>query len=57
MTDFSILDLAPVIQGDTPGDALHNSLDLAQHAEGWGYRRYWIAEHLNMKGIAGHISC
>lgn len=52
MTKFSILDLAPVTQGSTPADALHNSLDLAQHAERWGYRRYWLAEHHNMKGIA-----
>lgn len=52
MTKLSILDLAPVIQGSTPRDALHNSLDLAQHAERWGYGRYWVAEHHNMKGIA-----
>jgi len=49
---FSILDLAPVPQGFTPGDALRNSLDLARHAEGWGYKRYWLAEHHNMVGIA-----
>jgi luciferase family oxidoreductase group 1 len=36
----------------TPADALRNSLDLAQHAESWGYRRYWLAEHHNMPGIA-----
>ena len=52
MTPFSILDLAPVAQGSTPADALHNSLDLAQHAETWGFERYWLAEHHNMKGIA-----
>jgi luciferase family oxidoreductase group 1 len=52
MTQFSILDLAPVAQGSTPADALHNSLDLAQHAEAWGYGRYWLAEHHNMRGIA-----
>ncbi|WP_375461887.1 LLM class flavin-dependent oxidoreductase [uncultured Enterovirga sp.] len=52
MTAFSILDLAPVPQGSTPGDALRNSLDLARHAEGWGYQRYWVAEHHNMIGIA-----
>lgn len=52
MTSFSILDLAPVAQGSSPAIALHNSLDLAQHAERWGYRRYWLAEHHNMKGIA-----
>lgn len=52
MTKFSVLDLAPVTQGSTPAAALRNSLDLAQHAEGWGYTRYWLAEHHNMKGIA-----
>jgi luciferase family oxidoreductase group 1 len=52
MTPFSILDLAPVAQGSTPADALHNSLDLAQHAETWGFGRYWLAEHHNMTGIA-----
>jgi luciferase family oxidoreductase group 1 len=52
MTAFSILDLAPIPQGATPRDALHRSLDLAQHAERWGYRRYWVAEHHNMVGIA-----
>jgi len=52
MTPFSILDLAPVARGSTPAEALRNSLDLAQHAETWGFRRYWLAEHHNMKGIA-----
>jgi luciferase family oxidoreductase group 1 len=52
MTLFSVLDLAPITQGSTPTDALHNSLDLARHAEGWGYTRYWLAEHHNMQGIA-----
>ena len=52
MSKFSILDLAPVTQGSTPSNALRNSLDLAQHAERWGYERYWVAEHHNMKGIA-----
>ncbi len=49
---LSILDLAPVPEGATPGDALRNSRDLAAHAEGWGYNRYWLAEHHNMVGIA-----
>jgi luciferase family oxidoreductase group 1 len=49
---ISILDLAPVPLGSTPGDALRNSLDLARHAEAWGYTRYWLAEHHNMVGIA-----
>ncbi|MBY0509472.1 MAG: LLM class flavin-dependent oxidoreductase [Rhodospirillaceae bacterium] len=52
MTLFSILDVAQVPQGSTPSDALRNTLDLAQHAEGWGYTRYWLAEHHNMVGIA-----
>ena len=49
---FSVLDLAPVPQGIGVGQALHNSLDLARHAEGLGYHRYWLAEHHNMPGIA-----
>jgi luciferase family oxidoreductase group 1 len=49
---ISILDLAPVIVGGTPRDSFHRSLDLAQHAELWGYHRYWLAEHHNMPGIA-----
>jgi luciferase family oxidoreductase group 1 len=52
MASCSILDLAFVPEGKTPGDALHNSLDLAQHAERWGYERFWLAEHHNMIGIA-----
>src|SRR5476649_1575973 len=52
MIPFSILDLSPIAQGATPADALRRSLDLAQHAEQWGYRRYWLAEHHNMVGIA-----
>jgi luciferase family oxidoreductase group 1 len=49
---FSILDLSPIPQGATAADALRNSLDLAQHAEAWGYHRIWLAEHHNMPGIA-----
>jgi luciferase family oxidoreductase group 1 len=52
MTRFSVLDLAPVNQGDTPADALRKTVDLAQHCEKWGYHRYWLAEHHNMPGIA-----
>src|ERR1700674_1200604 len=52
MIPFSILDLAPIPQGATASDALRNSLDLAQHAEKWGYTRFWLAEHQNMPGIA-----
>ncbi len=49
---LSILDLAPIPDGATPAQALWNARDLAQHAERWGYRRYWLAEHHNMVGIA-----
>jgi len=52
MTSFSLLDLAPVPEGATVGDALRNTLDLARHAEAWGYRRFWLAEHHNMPAIA-----
>lgn len=49
---YSVLDLAPVAEGSTPTDALHNSLDLAQHTEKLGYNRYWVAEHHNMISVA-----
>ena len=49
---FSILDLAPVREGGTIAEAFRNSVDLARHAERWGFTRYWIAEHHNMPGIA-----
>jgi len=52
MIPFSILDLAHVVEGATPADALRNSLDLARHAERLGYHRFWLAEHHNMVGIA-----
>ena len=52
MVPLSILDLVPVVQGSTPREALHRSLDLAQHAERLGFTRYWVAEHHNMVGIA-----
>lgn len=52
MTRLSILDLAPITQGSTVKNALDRSLDLARRAEAWGYRRFWVAEHHNMKGIA-----
>lgn len=52
MPALSVLDLAPIVEGGTPGDALRNSLDLARHVETWGYRRFWLAEHHNMVGIA-----
>jgi luciferase family oxidoreductase group 1 len=49
---FSILDLAPVRVGGTIAEALRNMVDLARHAERWGYARFWLAEHHNMPGIA-----
>jgi luciferase family oxidoreductase group 1 len=52
MIPLSVLDLAPVAEGRTPGDALRNAADLAAHAERLGYRRYWMAEHHSMPGIA-----
>ena len=52
MPPLSILDLAFIPAGLTPASALRHSLDLAQHAERWGYRRFWLAEHHNMVGIA-----
>lgn len=52
MALFSILDLAFVSTDKTAADALKNSLDLAQHAERWGYHRFWLAEHHNLAGIA-----
>lgn len=52
MIPFSLLDLAPIPQGATAADALRNTLELAVRAEALGYRRYWLAEHHNMPGIA-----
>ncbi len=52
MIPFSILDLSPVTMGGNAAQSLRNTLDLAQHAEGWGYQRYWLAEHHSMPGIA-----
>ncbi len=52
MYPLSILDLSPIPQGSTASQALWNTRDLAQHAERWGYGRYWLAEHHNMTGIA-----
>jgi luciferase family oxidoreductase group 1 len=49
---ISILDLAPIVAGSTASDSFRNTLDLARHAEKWGYNRYWLAEHHNMPGIA-----
>ncbi|WP_372620002.1 LLM class flavin-dependent oxidoreductase [Falsiroseomonas sp.] len=52
MTPLSILDLSPIPEGSDAGQALRNSADLARHAEALGYRRFWMAEHHNMTGIA-----
>ncbi|HVW88360.1 MAG TPA: MsnO8 family LLM class oxidoreductase, partial [Gaiellaceae bacterium] len=49
---LSVLDLAPIVEGTTAGDALRNSLDLARSVERLGYRRFWLAEHHNAIGIA-----
>ncbi|RED61724.1 LLM class flavin-dependent oxidoreductase [Cohnella lupini] len=49
---FSVLDLASITMGSTPAVSLSHSLDLARHAEKWGYDRFWLAEHHNMPGIA-----
>lgn len=50
---LSVLDQSPVPEGVSPGQALRNSIDLAQHADRLGYHRYWVAEHHNMAGLAG----
>jgi luciferase family oxidoreductase group 1 len=52
MVPLSVLDLSPIVQGGTPAQSFRHSLDLAQQAERWGYRRFWVAEHHNMPGIA-----
>ena len=49
---FSVLDLSPIVVGGTAAQALRNTLDLARHAERWGYHRYWVAEHHNTGGVA-----
>ena len=52
MVPLSVLDLVPVTEGSTPREALQRSLRLAQQTERLGYRRFWVAEHHNMPGIA-----
>src|ERR1700730_13654511 len=52
MIPLSILDLAPIVEGGDAGQSLRNSLDLARHAEKWGYKRFWLAEHNNWPGVA-----
>ncbi len=64
MIALSVLDLAPIVEGSTAAQALNHSVDLARHCEALGYRRYWVAEHHNMDGVAssatavivGHIA-
>src|SRR6478609_1556835 len=52
MKYFSLLDLSPIIEGGDAALAFRNTLDLARHAEEWGYHRYWLAEHNNLPGIS-----
>jgi luciferase family oxidoreductase group 1 len=52
MVPLSVLDLSPIVEGGDARQALQNSLDLARHVEALGYRRYWMAEHHNLPGIA-----
>jgi luciferase family oxidoreductase group 1 len=52
MVPLSVLDLSPITEETDAGQALRNSLDLARHVEALGYRRYWMAEHHNLPGIA-----
>src|ERR1700736_318175 len=49
---ISILDLVGMKAGETPGPAIARSVDLAQHAEQWGYKRFWLAEHHSIDGLA-----
>ncbi|MBC3541381.1 LLM class flavin-dependent oxidoreductase [Rufibacter sediminis] len=54
LTDIpvSVLDLVPILNGKTAADSFQNTVDLAQRVESLGYKRYWMAEHHNMAGIA-----
>lgn len=49
---YSVLDLSPILEGETATQSFRHSLHLAQHAEKWGYHRYWVAEHHNIPGVA-----
>ena len=51
MIPFSILDLSPILEGSAAAQSFRNTLDLAQHGERWGYKRFWLAEHHGMPGI------
>jgi luciferase family oxidoreductase group 1 len=52
MIPFSVLDLSPITEGSDAAQSFRNTLELAQHAERWGFNRYWLAEHHGMPGIA-----
>src|SRR5215208_6399327 len=52
MIPLSVLDLSPIAEGGNAAQSFRNTLDLAQHAEQWGFNRYWLAEHHGMPGIA-----
>src|SRR5678815_5089071 len=52
MIPLSVLDLSPIAEGSDAAQSLRNTLDLARHAERWGYHRFWLAEHHGMPGIA-----
>jgi luciferase family oxidoreductase group 1 len=52
MIPFSVLDLSPITEGSDAAQSFRNTLALAQHAERWGFNRYWLAEHHGMPGIA-----
>jgi luciferase family oxidoreductase group 1 len=52
MIPLSVLDLSPIVEGGDAAQSIRNSLDLARHAEQWGFKRYWLAEHHGMPGIA-----
>src|SRR6195256_300185 len=52
MVPLSVLDLSPIVEGGDAAGGVRHTHHLARHAERWGYRRYWLAEHHNMPGIA-----
>lgn len=52
MIPFSVLDLSPIVEGGDAAQSFRHSLDLARHAEAWGYERFWLAEHHSMPGVA-----
>src|SRR6185312_7017119 len=49
---YSVLDLSPICRGGSAAESFRNTLDLARHAERWGYRRFWLAEHHGIPGVA-----